>query len=138
MNRHWLKSACLLTAGFGVGILAAHFPDAAASNTPGMAPMAQREFLVSINEIRQTFVRDDRFSGRYSRTVILSDGTRRHIELVPMIHDGMQVVEFRDNDGRTYMGVDGTATNGKLMVQLREVQTMNRRLKAHGWPVPVR
>ena len=137
MNRHWLKGACLLMAGFGVGILVSHFPVAAASNTPGVAPMSQREFLVSIDEIRQNFVRDDRFSGRYARTVFLSDGTRRRIELVPMIHDGMQVVEFRDNDGHTYMGHDGTATNGKLMVQLREVHTMDRRLKAHGWPVPV-
>jgi ATP-dependent Clp protease adapter protein ClpS len=38
-----------------------------------------------------------------------------------MIHDGMQVVELNDNGHISYMGLNGTTTNGDLMVQLHEV-----------------
>ncbi len=51
-----------------------------------------------------------------------------------MIHNGMQVVEFKDNGGHTYMGLNGMTTNGALMVQVRNVAIMQRQLKAEGWP----
>lgn len=135
MKSNFLKSTCLLVAGFGVGILASHFPVAAAANAPDAADMSHKQFVVSVDEIRQNFVFNDTFRGHYSKTITLSDGSTRHIELTPMIHDGMQVVEFKDNDGLTYMGLDGTTTNGKLMVQLRDVDHMKQQLKAEGWPV---
>ena len=137
MKRNLLKSVALLVAGFGVGVLVSHFPVASAANTPLAANLSQKQFLASIDEIRQNFVFGDKFSGHYTKTVTLSDGTERQIELIPMIHDGMQVVEFKDNGGHTYMGLNGTTTNGKLMVQLRDVSTMNQQLKAEGWPVTV-
>ena len=128
-----VKSFTLLTAGFGVGFLFSHLPTAFAASTSGASPLSQRQFLVSIDEVRRNFVFGDKFAGHYIRTVTLADGSQRHIELTPMVHDGMQVVEFRDNSGRTYMGLNGTTTNGKLMVQLRDVDDMNRELQSEGW-----
>lgn len=138
MKRNILVSAVLLVAGFGVGVLASHFPVASASAAPETAGLSHQKFFVSIDEIRQNLVFAHEFSGQYSTTVTLSDGSKRHVELIPMIHDGMQVVEFKDNGGHTYMGLNGTAINGALMVQVRDVATTQRELKAEGWPVTVR
>jgi hypothetical protein len=60
----------------------------------------------------------------------------RRIELTPMVHRGMQVVEFKDNGGVHYMGLDGTTTDGTLMVQVRDVDTMRAVATAEGWPTP--
>jgi hypothetical protein len=133
MNSNVIKSAVLLLAGFGAGVLVSQFPQALATNVPN-SDLSQKQFLVSIDEVRQNFVFADKFSGHYTKTVTLSDGTTRSIELTPMIHDGMQVVEFKDTGGHTYMGLNGTTTNGKLMVQLQDVATMHRLLHEEGWP----
>ena len=85
-----------------------------------------RRFVVCIDEIRQNFVFGDTFQGRYSTTVTLSDGSTRTIELTPMIRDGRAVVELKDTGGCTEMGRNGTTTNGKLMVQIRELEAMPR------------
>jgi hypothetical protein len=53
-----------------------------------------------------------------------------------MIHKGMKVVEFKDTGGRTYMGLNGSTTNGKLMVQLLDVERMYKLLKEEGWELP--
>ena len=134
MKTNVIKSTCLLVAGFGVGILTSHFPTVSATNAPGADNIAHKQFLVSIDEVRQNFVFADKFTGHYTKTVTLSDGTKRHIELTPMIHDGMQVVEFKDNGGHTYMGLNGTTTNGSLMVALSDVDTMHKLLHEEGWP----
>ncbi|MBZ0223079.1 MAG: hypothetical protein K8F35_08625 [Dokdonella sp.] len=135
MKRNVLTGALLLAAGFGIGILASHFPVASASVAPDAANIEHQKFLVSIDEVRQNFVFGHEFTGHYATTVTLSDGTKRHIELTPMVHNGMEVVELKDNGGHTYMGLNGTTTNGELMVQLRNVATMKQQLKAEGWPV---
>ena len=133
MNSSVLKGTVLLLAGFGAGILVSHFPQALATNLPS-TDLGQKQFVVSIDEVRQNFVRFDKFSGHYTKTVTLSDGTTRSIELTPMIHDGMQVVEFKDTGDLTYMGFNGTSTNGKLMVRLNDVDTMHRLQREEGWP----
>ena len=138
MKLNVLKSTTLLAAGFTLGIVASHFPVVSAANVPGATNLSQKQFLVSIDEVRQNFVFSDQFKGHYTKTVTLSDGTKRNIELTPMIHDGMQVVEFKDTGGHTYMGLNGTTTNGKLMVALRDVDTMHQELKSEGWPEVVR
>jgi ATP-dependent Clp protease adaptor protein ClpS len=38
-----------------------------------------------------------------------------------MIHNGAQVVELNDSGHISYMGLNGTTTNGELMVQLHEI-----------------
>jgi hypothetical protein len=135
MKHNVIISASLVVAGFGLGFLASHFPIASASGVPGLSSLEQKQFLVSIDEVRQNFVFDDKFSGHYTKTVTLSDGTARHIVLTPMVHDGKQVVEFEDNSDHTYMGLNGTTTNGKLMVRLSDVDTLNQHLKSEGMPV---
>lgn len=88
--------------------------------------------------VRQNFVFGDTFAGHDAKTVTLSDGSKRSIELVPMVHEDMQVVEFRDNGSLAYVGPNGSTTNDKLMVQLREVKDMNRELKREGWSAALR
>jgi ATP-dependent Clp protease adapter protein ClpS len=99
--------------------------------------LSKRRFIVCIDEIQQNFVFGAEFEGRYSTTVTLSDGTTRTIELTPVIRDGRPVVEFKDSGGCTYMGLNGTTTNGKLMVQIRDLDAMlsESRLDLPGSPV---
>ncbi|NCT67055.1 MAG: hypothetical protein GXC76_05340 [Rhodanobacteraceae bacterium] len=129
------KHVALVIAGFCAGLLAAQFPRAVADTTAGGTDLANKRFAVSIDEIRQNLVRGDEFSGRYAKTVTLSDGSTREVELTPMVHDGKQVVEFKDTGDYTYMGLNGTTTNGTLMVQIRDLDTMRTLLKQEGWTV---
>jgi hypothetical protein len=80
-----------------------------------------KDFVVFINEITQNFVFGDSFSESYRKTVTMSDGQTRTIELTPMVRDGRAVVELNDTTHISYMGLEGATTNGKLMVQLHEV-----------------
>ena len=126
------KTLAVAVAAFVGGVLAANLPSALASAEP--APdLSKRSFTVFIDEVKQNFVFGDRFTGRYTKTVTLSDGTVREITLTPMVHNGMQVVEFRDTGGLTYMSLDGTTTNGTLMVHLRDDARADAALKAQGW-----
>jgi hypothetical protein len=77
----------------------------------------------------------DTFAGHYTGSFTLSDGSVRNIELTPMLHNGMKVVEFKDTGGLTYMGLNGTTTNGTLMVQLIDIDTLKAELEADGWPL---
>ena len=124
------KSFALVAVGFVAGIAATSLPRASASPAPPTIDPSKKEFLVSIDEIKQNFVFGDTFTGSYEKTVTLSDGSVRHIQLRPMFKDGALWVEFKDNDGQTYMGPNGATTNGKLMVQLRDVAQMHRELAA--------
>jgi hypothetical protein len=130
------KGIGLLLAGFAAGLLASRLPHAAAASDSITADLSKREFLVSIDEIRQNFAFGEPFVGHYYKTVTMSDGKIRRIELTPMIHNGIQVAEFKDNRGVTYMGLNGTTTNGTLMVQLRDADTMQAEARAEGYPFP--
>lgn len=63
----------------------------------------------------------------------MSDGTTRKVELTPMVHQGMPVVRFKDNNSMTYMGLNGLTLNGKLLVTLSDRKTAQERLKEEGW-----
>lgn len=134
MKRNAITGSLLLVAGIGIGVGISHFPVASAAPRPSPAPLSLQKFLVSLDEVNQNFVCGHEFSGQYGTTVTLSDGSRRHIQLTPMMHNGMQVVELRDNDGHTYIELNGTTTSGKLMVQVRDLATMKKQLTAEGWP----
>lgn len=129
-----IQSTALLLAGFAAGLLASRLPSAAAAINSAPTDLSKTEFIVSIDEIRQNFVFGEPFVGHYYRQVTLSDGSVRRIQLTPMIHRGMQVVELRDNGGLSYMGLDGTTTDGTLMIQLRDAATMLAQARAEGWP----
>ena len=134
MNSKIVKGAALVSAGFVFGIGAGNLPRAVASADSIDIDLSKKKFMVSIDEVAQNFVFGEEFTGTYKREVTLSDGSERMIELTPMIHNGMKVVEFKDSGGHTYMGLNGTTTNGKLMVQLRDMELMKAQLAAEGWP----
>ena len=87
--------------------------------------LSQKRFVVCIHEIKQEVVFADEFAGQYRKTVTLSDGTTRTVELTPRMDDGGLVVELNDTGYRTYMGVmpvpTGAHTNGSLMVRVYEM-----------------
>jgi hypothetical protein len=91
-----------------------------------------KEFMVCLDEVKQNFVFGDRFVGSHTRTVTMSDGSTRTIELTPMIRNGKAVVELNDTGHISYMGINGTTTNGNLMVQLRDLDEYRRHLEAQG------
>lgn len=102
--------------------------------------ISKQRFMVCIDEIQQNFVFGAEFSGQYCKTITLSDGTCRTVELTPMIRDGQPVVQFKDTGGCTYMGLNGTTTNGRLMVQIRDLDSMESQLRSNppSSPVPPR
>ncbi len=135
MKSNLASSIALVVAGFAAGIAVSNLPRAtAATASTAAADLSHKHFTVSIHEVKQEFVFADDFVGHYNKTVTLSDGTVRKIELIPMVHNGMQVVEFKDTGGYTYMGLNGTSTNGTLMVHLSDVDTMHTLMVQEGWP----
>lgn len=125
-----IKTTIALFAAFAAGIAVTNLPMAHANSD---ADLAQKSFTVSIDEIKQNFVFADEFSGTYMKSVTLSDGTERQIELTPMVHKGMQVIRLKDSGGLTYMGLNGTTTNGTLMIQVRDQEAARAALRAQGW-----
>ena len=125
-----LHSFTLLGLGFIAGaLLTVSRPGSATGDIPN-ADISHRTFMVSIDEVRQNFVFGEKFSGSYKHSVTMSDGSVRNIELVPLIKDGRELVEFRDNGGHTFMGVNGTTTNGTLMVNLKDFDQLERQSHA--------
>ena len=129
----WFARLGLLAVGFGLGTLAGNFPIAVADGIGTRMGPSQKHFVVSIDEIRKNFVFADEFHGRYDKTLTLSDGSARHITLTPMLHDGKQVVALDDNGNRTYMGWNGTTTNGTLMVQVSDIDAQLAAARAAGF-----
>jgi ATP-dependent Clp protease adapter protein ClpS len=99
--------------------------------------LATKRFVVSIDEIQKNLAFGEQFAGRYTKTVTLSDGSTRTIELTPMIRNGRPVVELKDTGGRTYMGLNGTTTNGNLMVQIRDLDAAEAQARSEVPQSPV-
>ncbi|HEX3836431.1 MAG TPA: ATP-dependent Clp protease adaptor ClpS [Steroidobacteraceae bacterium] len=82
----------------------------------------KKRFIVSIYEIRQEIVFADEFSDRYVKTVTLSDGTTRTVELTPAMCGGRAGIEFNDTGHRAFMGIlpvrNGGHTHDNLMVRI--------------------
>jgi ATP-dependent Clp protease adapter protein ClpS len=100
--------------------IAASLADGGLAMRPENIDFSKRRLFVFIYEIRQEFVWGDELGQRYTQTVSLSNGATRSLELTPMIRHGMPVVEFKDTGHCSYMGLNGTTTNGTLMVQIRD------------------
>jgi hypothetical protein len=129
--------------GVVTGISVADFPHAIASSGVSGVNLEERKFWVFVDEVKQNLVFGDEFVGSYSRTFTLSDGSRRTIELTPVVHRGMQVVELRDTEklsvpgkGQSYMALNGTTTNGTLMVRIADHAETLRQLREQGWKLP--
>jgi hypothetical protein len=74
--------------------------------------LATKRFMVCIDEIQQNFAFGEQFAGRYTKTVTLSDGSARTIELTPMIRNGRPVVELRDTPAWSEITRRGPALPG--------------------------
>lgn len=81
-------------------------------------------FVVSVDEVKQNFAFAEPMQDSYTKTVKMSDGTVRKIELRPVTRNGKTVIEFKDGSGLTYMGIGGTTTNGTLMVSVHKRPAM--------------
>ena len=136
MNTRRASAVVIFLAGATTGALVTHLPVSLASADTVAADLSQKKFRVFIDEVKKNFVFGDEFAGHYSKVLTLSDGSRRAVELTPMVHNGMQVVELKDTGGVTYMSLSGTTTNGTLMVQVRDWAETRRELKSQGWKIP--
>jgi hypothetical protein len=80
-----------------------------------------KRFVVSIDEINNQFVFAERFEGSFEKTLTMSDGSKRTVRLKPLVHKNERVIALEDTGKTTYMGLNGTTTNGQLIVQVREL-----------------
>jgi [ribosomal protein S5]-alanine N-acetyltransferase len=94
---------------------------ALASFTGAFAVVTKKTFAVSIDEIKQNIVFGDVFSESYQRSLTMSDGQVRNIALRPMMKDGELVVQLKDGEHVSYMGPNGCATHGTLMIRLMDM-----------------
>ena len=96
---------------------------------PDTVDLAKKRFVVSISEIRQEIVFADEFAGGYIKTVSLSDGSTRTVELTPMMREGRLVMEFKDTGHRTDMGMipvrTAVHTNDNLMVRIFDLDAVD-------------
>jgi hypothetical protein len=93
--------------------------------------MLRRPFQVYIYEIQQNFAVGEEFTGVYKKTVTLSDGTSCDIELTPTIYEGQKMVKAQfpgNNDPKyyNYIGLNGSAQRGRLMVKVSDLRTLRR------------
>jgi ATP-dependent Clp protease adapter protein ClpS len=98
------------------------------------ADLSKKRFVVFIDEIQQNFADGDQFSDRYTRTVTLSDGSVRAIELTPMMRHGKLVVELKDTGGHTYMGLEHAVSimiNGNLQVKVFDLDAGKTTAQLH-------
>ena len=97
--------------------------------SPDTVDLTKKRFAVSIYEIRQEIVFADEFTGQYAKTVTLSDGSSRTVELTPVMRAGSLTMELEDTGHRTYMGMipvrTGTQTNGSLMVRIFDLDDVD-------------
>ena len=138
------RSYLLVAVGFAAGAAVSLAGVALATSTSMSASEAAKgaqylhaKYSVSLDEVKQTFVFAEPFTDSYTHTVTMSDGTQRTIGLRPVIHDGMQVIELTDktgtgadNAGLSYMGTNGTTTDGKLMISVKDLDAIRAQMKA--------
>lgn len=126
------KAVVIAISCFVGGLAVANLPAAMAA-AEAAPDLSKRQFTVSIDEVKQNVVFGEKFSGSFSKTLTMSDGSKRDVTLTPMVRNGMQVVELKDTGGLTYMSLNGTTTNGALMVQVRDEEASKATLRAQGW-----
>jgi hypothetical protein len=138
MNTNRTKTFAVFLVGLSMGVGLSHFSvaTAAVDGSAVATDLTKKRFHVFVDEVKTNLVFGDEFTGRYSKTFTLSDGSHRTVELTPMVHNGMQVVELKDTGGLSYMSLSGTTTNGQLMVQVRDETETHRLLKEQGWKLP--
>lgn len=124
------RPSLLLAIGFTAGAIVSLAGYSWATSPARSIQASDRSYSVSIDEVRQNFVFGEQVSGVYVKVVRMSDGSVRKIQLRPVVKDGEELVELTDTskDGRqlSYMGPNGTTTNGTLMVSVRDQAQLDR------------
>ncbi|AIF47806.1 hypothetical protein [Dyella japonica] len=122
----------LVGMGFVAGLAVSAGIVTAAVAPPVIVPSGHA-YTVSIDEVRQNFVWSETIEGAYKRVVTTSDGTVHEITLRPVNKDGRELVELTDQsrDGlqHSYMGPNGTTTDGSLMVNVKDLAELQALMK---------
>ena len=108
----------MFCAGVAVATIGNSFAAVTAEQLPDFTGAS---YIVSIDEVKQNFAFGEPMRDAFIKTVKMSDGSERTVELRPVLRNGETVIEFKDGSGMTYMGIGGTTTNGKLMVSVHEI-----------------
>lgn len=124
------RSVVLVGLGFVAGVGATVATHALAV-TGARVPVVHH-YSVAIDEVKQTLVEPQFFDTQFHRTVTMSDGSVRDITLRSMQENGEPVVQFDDRTGQgtftSYMGPNGTTTNGRLMVNIKDADEMTAQM----------
>jgi hypothetical protein len=117
------RSSLLVAVGFIAGAACAFVGFTHAATTPAQPIPSNRAYSVSIDEIKQNFAHAETFTGSYSRTVTMSDGSTHIITLRPEVVDGKEVLELTDQNSNgkiahSLIGPNATTTNGMLMINV--------------------
>jgi hypothetical protein len=127
------RSFLLVLAGFAAGAatVAAGFVVAAPGGSADEP--SDHAYVVSIDEIRSNLVPGQVFSGQFTRRVTMSDGSTRVVTLRPVRQNGEEWVELIDTSAsgtnRSYMGPNGTTTNGTLMINVKDAAVLAAAIK---------
>ena len=119
------RSSLLVIGGFVAGAACSFVGITFAATAPAPITLSNRAYTVSIDEIKQSFVSAEEFSGSYSRTLTMSDGSTRDITLRPEVRDGKDVVELTDQKSNgeiahSYLAPNGTSISDMLMINVTE------------------
>jgi hypothetical protein len=117
------RSTCPIIIGFIAGSIFSIASMAIGKSGAVSIAASNQPYFVSLSEIKQNFVFADSFSGSYTRSVRMSDGSTRRITLRPVTKNGVQLVELTDSSPtavtQSFMGPNGTTTDGKLVIDVK-------------------
>jgi hypothetical protein len=128
-NRSFLLVAAGFAAGAGVFTAVSVF---ALPNSTAYAP-SNHAYFVSLDEIRSNLLSGKTFSSEFTSKVTLSDGSVREVTLRPVQRNGENLVELVDKSAsgtfHSYMGPNGTTTDGSLMINVKDVAELGAGMK---------
>jgi hypothetical protein len=127
------RSFLLVIAGFAAGMVVSTAGFVFASTNGPSTHSSGHAYLVSIDEIKSNLVPGEVFSGEFDRRVTMSDGSVREVTLRSVTQDGEEWVELIDKSGKgmhhSYMGPNGTTTDGTLMISVKDVAQLQGAMK---------
>jgi hypothetical protein len=127
------RSFLLVLAGFAAGAATVAAGFAVASPGGSADEPSGHAYLVSIDEIRSNLVPGELFSEQFTRKVTMSDGSIREITLRPIRQNGEEWVDLVDKSAsgshHSYMGPNGTTTDGTLMINVKDAAALEAAMK---------
>jgi len=117
-TRNIVLPFAMFCAGIAVATIGNSFAAVTAETLPDYKGAS---YIVSIDEVKQNFAFGEPMRDSFTKTVKMSDGKERTIELKSMLKNGKTVIEFKDGPRLSYIGIGGTTTNGTLMVSVHDI-----------------